>query len=124
MLPKIILIVDDDKKLTRLVSLTLGNRYQTLACHDGSQALQLVREQKPHLILLDIKIPKVDGLEVCRQIKRSIESTIPKVIMLTGVDSNNIRDKASNAGADAYFVKPFSPRELLDKVVEVLEEDV
>jgi DNA-binding response OmpR family regulator len=120
-MPKKILVADDDPRMRRLVAATLGNAYGMVEAADGEQALEAALKELPDLILLDIRMPGLDGIEVCRRLKASEATAQIKVVMLTGLGSDEDRFTAGRAGADAYFVKPFSPRALLEKVSEMLD---
>lgn len=115
-----ILLADDDPRLRILVSLTLGDDFVLLQAADGEETLQTARREMPDLILLDIMMPKVDGFEVCRILKSDSNTRDILIVMLTGKDSPEDVERGIEAGADAYFIKPFSPRALLDKVNQLL----
>jgi len=113
-----VLVVDDDAKTVELVGLYLQrDGYQVLAAYDGIEALKMAREGNPDLIVLDLMLPGIDGLEICRTLRN--ESDVP-IIMLTARTTD--RDKLSglDMGADDYVTKPFSPRELAARVRVVL----
>ena len=113
-----ILIVDDDKKTTELIRLYLEkDGYRTLIAHDGRQALDLARQKRPDLIVLDLMLPEVDGLDVCRILRA--ESKVP-IIMLTAKTTEEDKLLGLDLGADDYVTKPFSPRELLARIRAVL----
>jgi DNA-binding response OmpR family regulator len=113
-----ILLVDDDRKTVDLIKLYLDkDGYRVLVAYDGQQALQLARQRRPDLIILDLMLPGVDGLDVCR-ILRS-ESRVP-IIMLTAKTTEDDKLLGLDLGADDYITKPFSPRELLARVRAVL----
>lgn len=113
-----ILIVDDDRKTTELVRLYLENDgYQVFTAMDGRVALTDIRKYSPDLIVLDLMLPKVDGLDVCRQIRT--ESNVP-IIMLTARTTEEDKLLGLDMGADDYITKPFSPREVLARVRAVL----
>lgn len=114
---KKVLIVDDEASLRRLVSATLGGGdYTVLEAHDGEQALAVARRERPNLILLDVQMPGLDGIEVCRQIKSDAELRHALVVMLTAQTQADIHRRATSAGADSFLTKPFSPLQLLDIV--------
>jgi len=120
-----ILMVDDDKKTVDLVRLYLEkDGYRALAAYDGRQALSLIRQKRPDLVVLDLMLPEVDGLDVCRILRA--ESRVP-IIMLTARTTEEDKLLGLDLGADDYVTKPFSPRELLARVRAVLrrvdEED-
>ena len=114
-----ILVVDDEKSIVRLVTFNLEKEgFKTLKAYDGEEALQLARDEKPDLVLLDIMLPRVDGLEVCRRIRQ--ENIPVAVIMVTAKDEEIDTVLGLELGADDYITKPFSPRELLARVKAVL----
>ena len=113
-----ILVVDDERVVTEVVEryLSLENYEITLAS-DGTEALRIAQEWAPDLIVLDLMLPGVDGLEVCRRIRK--ESEVP-IIMLTAKGEEADRIVGLEIGADDYVVKPFSPRELVARIKSVL----
>lgn len=115
---KTILVVDDDAKTVELVKLYLNrDGYKVLTSHDGIEALRLARESRPDLIVLDLMLPGLDGLQVCRSLRA--ESDVP-IIMLTAKTTEQDRLTGLDLGADDYVTKPFSPRELAARVRAVL----
>jgi two-component system phosphate regulon response regulator PhoB len=117
-----VLLADDDAALRRLISTTLGSDdFDLLQAVDGEQALALARTEHPELVLLDINMPKLDGFEVCRELKSSPETSEIKIVMLTARGADVDRARGREAGADEYFIKPFSPIQLLNKVYALLE---
>ncbi|MDP2744256.1 MAG: response regulator transcription factor [Dehalococcoidia bacterium] len=115
---KRVLVVDDDAKTVELVELYLNrDGYKVLKAHDGVEALRLAREGHPDLIVLDLMLPGMDGLEVCRTLRQ--ESDVP-VIMLTARTTDEDKLAGLGMGADDYVTKPFSPRELAARVRTVL----
>jgi len=117
-----VLLADDDPALRRLIHTTLGTTdFDLLQAQDGEEALRIAREQHPELILLDVNMPKLDGFTVCQQLKEAPETAAIKVVMLTARGADADRAKGRAAGADDYFVKPFSPVQLLNKVYALLE---
>jgi two-component system alkaline phosphatase synthesis response regulator PhoP len=115
---KRVLVVDDDVKTVELVKLYLNrDGYRVLTAYNGKDALQLAREGHPDLIVLDIMLPGMNGLDVCRTLRQ--ESDVP-IIMLTALTTDNDRLAGLNLGADDYVTKPFSPRELAARVRAVL----
>jgi DNA-binding response OmpR family regulator len=114
----VILVVDDDRKTVDLIRLYLEkDSYRVLCAYDGRQALDLSRRRQPGLIILDLMLPRVDGLDVCR-ILRS-ETKVP-IIMLTAKTTEEDKLVGLDLGADDYVTKPFSPRELVARVRAVL----
>src|SRR3712207_3555579 len=113
-----ILVVDDEPNIREVVSLYLrrgGHSVSTAA--DGEEALKLYRQSEPDLVVLDLMLPKVSGIEVCRRIQS--DRRVP-VIMLTAKGEEEDRIIGLGVGADDYVVKPFSPRELAARVMAVL----
>jgi two-component system alkaline phosphatase synthesis response regulator PhoP len=115
---KRVLVVDDDAKTVELVKLYLKrDGYRVLTAYDGIEALRLAREGHPDLIVLDLMLPGIDGLEICRTLRT--ESDVP-VIMLTAKTTDQDKLVGLDLGADDYVTKPFSPRELAARVRAVL----
>ena len=115
---KRVLVVDDDAKTVELVKLYLSrDGYRVLTAFNGTDALRLAREGHPDLIVLDLMLPGIDGLGVCRTIRA--ESDVP-IIMLTARTTEEDRLTGLDIGADDYVSKPFSPRELAARVRAVL----
>jgi two-component system, OmpR family, phosphate regulon response regulator PhoB len=117
-----VLLADDDPSLLRLISTTLGSDdFDLLQAGDGQEALELARRERPDLILLDINMPRLDGFQVCQALKNDPETASIKVVMLTARGGDADRARGRECGADDYFVKPFSPIQLLNKVYSLLE---
>ena len=113
-----ILVVDDEKMVTEVVERYLQREgYDVAVARDGLEALRIAREWSPDLLLLDLMLPGIDGLEVCRQLRQ--ETELP-IIMLTARGEETDRVVGLELGADDYMVKPFSPRELVARVKAVL----
>ena len=113
-----ILIVDDEKPITDIIKYNLEKEgYETAIAFDGEAALEQVQEETPDLIILDLMLPKIDGLEVARQVRKTKDTPI---IMLTAKDSELDKVLGLEMGADDYVTKPFSNRELVARVKENL----
>jgi len=113
-----VLIVDDDSKLTQLVqTYFLKEGFYTYIGHDGYQALQLVRDKRPDIVILDLMLPGINGWDVCRQIRK--ETDVP-ILMLTARDEETDRLIGLEMGADDYVTKPFSPREVVARAKAIL----
>ncbi|KKI89517.1 PhoP family transcriptional regulator [Bacillus sp. SA1-12] len=111
---KKILVVDDEKPIADILQFNLKKEGYTVYCaYDGNQALEMVEEITPDLILLDIMLPNRDGMEVCREVRKKYDMPI---IMLTAKDSEIDKVLGLELGADDYVTKPFSTRELLARV--------
>jgi len=116
-----ILIVDDDPDIRDVLRLTLSEeKYEILEASDGEEALKIIHENQPDLILLDYKIPKIDGREVCRRVKKDLLLRHLPIIMVTGKGDINDKVGGIDAGADDYVVKPFEPKELLARIRMIL----
>jgi two-component system phosphate regulon response regulator PhoB len=117
-----VLVADDDDGLRRLIWTTLGTEhFELLQAVDGEEALEIARQQHPELVLLDVNMPKLDGFEVCRQLKNEPDTSSIKVVILSARGADTDRARGREAGADDYFIKPFSPVQLLNKVYALLE---
>ncbi len=113
-----ILIVDDEAHIVELVRLYLErDGFRVESASDGAQGLRLALELRPALIILDLMLPEVDGLEVCRQVRA--DSDVP-IVMLTARDEDVDKIVGLELGADDYLTKPFNPRELLARVKAIL----
>ena len=113
-----ILVVDDEPKIVRLVRDYLEHGgFEVLTARDGREALMRARRERPDLVVLDLGLPEVDGLDVTRALRR--EADVP-LIMLTARDSETDKIVGLELGADDYLTKPFSPRELVARVRAVL----
>ncbi len=113
-----IMVVDDEKKIVQLVKAYLErNGYRVLAAYDGQEALNLAQREKPDLVVLDLMLPGLSGLDVCRTLRQ--ESDVP-IIMLTARAEETDKLVGLELGADDYVTKPFSPRELVARVRAVL----
>jgi DNA-binding response OmpR family regulator len=117
-MPVKILVVDDEPPIIDVLSYNLRRaNYEVVVARDGEQALTQARREQPDLIILDLMLPRLDGLEVCRTLRR--ECDVP-IIMLTALDAEVDRVVGLELGADDYVVKPFSVRELMARVKNVL----
>lgn len=113
-----ILVVDDDPILLQLIETSLKQEnYEAVIASNGEEGLRLLGEVKPHLIILDIMMPTIDGWEICNRVRKI--STVP-IIMLTALGSQEDIVRGLRAGADDYLVKPFRREELLARVSAVL----
>ena len=116
-----ILIVDDEDDIRDILKLTLAEEdYEVIEACDGSEGLKAAQSKSPDLVILDYKMPYIDGREVCRRLKKDILLRHLPVIMLTG--KGDLMDKVEgiDAGADDYIVKPFEPKELLARIRMIL----
>jgi DNA-binding response OmpR family regulator len=113
-----ILVVDDEKKIVESCRLYLEHAgFEVVPAYNGEQALEEARRSRPDLVVLDLMLPRVDGLEVCRRLRA--ESQVP-ILMLTARSTEEDRLTGLNLGADDYLTKPFSPRELVARARAIL----
>jgi DNA-binding response OmpR family regulator len=113
-----ILVVDDDDKLISLLQLYLKREgFRVIAARDGAQALDLFDRHQPHFIILDVMLPRIDGISVCRRIRET--SRVP-ILMLSAKVEEKDKVVGLQAGADDYVSKPFSPQELVARVRTIL----
>jgi len=118
-----ILVVDDEAPIVDLVRFTLEDGdVRVVEASDGAEALVLARRIKPDLMLLDVHMPRLDGLELCRQLRREPDFARTPIIMLTAAGQQADRSSGLSAGADEYLTKPFSPLALLALVEALLPE--
>jgi DNA-binding response OmpR family regulator len=116
-----ILIVEDEESLLKLESILLTAKgYRVIGANDGSEALEALWKEKPDLVLLDVMLPRLDGFEVCKNIKSNPETQSVPVVMLTSLKSQEDRAKALGAGADAYLTKPFKALQLVETIESLL----
>ena len=119
---KKILIVADEEKVRKLVEVTLSvGELEILHASTGDEALEIVRGEKPDVILLDIMMPgELDGYDVCKLLKGDPDTKDIYIIMLTARGQRVDKEKGLAMGADDYFIKPFSPMELMDKIDNII----
>lgn len=115
---KKILIVDDLPASRRLLVAFLGEQYEVVEAVDGSQCLSMASEERPDLVLLDLSLPRVDGLEVIRTMRNDPQLRSIPIFALTAHSLQEVEQKATDAGCDAYLVKPFS----LDRLKQMVDE--
>ena len=116
-----VLIVEDEANIRQLVKYNLEKEsFQVIEAEDGLQGLRLAKAEKPDLVLLDLMLPQMDGLEVCRSLKGNQATAALPIIMLTAKSEEIDKVIGLELGADDYMTKPFSPRELVARVKAVL----
>jgi CheY-like chemotaxis protein len=116
-----VLIVDDDPFIRKLIMTTLEG-VSTFDLHeagDGEEAVSVARREAPRLVFLDIDMPRLDGIEACRQMRDEPTMAGAKIVMLTASADDRARSRAADAGADRFLTKPFSPLDLLRLVDEL-----
>jgi|SRR5882724_7039497 len=118
-----ILVVDDEPPILELVRFTLEDeQIRVLEAGDGLQALETALAARPDLILLDVQMPRLDGLEVCRRLRADASLAGTRIVMLTAAGQDGDRARGLAAGADEYLTKPFSPLALFTLVRSLLPE--
>ncbi len=118
---KLILIVEDEpKNLTLLRDLLQVSGYKTIETYDGEQGVELARAKKPDLILMDVQMPKMDGLEATRILKADATTSNIPILALTSYAMKGDKEKMLQAGCDGYLSKPFNIQELLKEVAKYL----
>src|SRR5262245_26282264 len=116
-----ILIVEDEPDIRKLVHYNLAQeRYKVMEAEDGERALKIVEHEKPNLVILDLMLPGLSGLEICKRLREKPETTKLPILMLTAKAAEADRVIGLEMGADDYLSKPFSPRELIARVRAIL----
>lgn len=120
-----ILIVDDEAHIRMLIEQTLeeleDEGVEFFTAENGEMALEVIGEEKPDLIFLDVMMPKLNGMEVCRRVKQEMGLKDIYIVLLTAKGQESDRQKGLDVGADIYMTKPFDPELILEKAREVLE---
>ena len=115
-----VLIADDELRLRKVVSLHLKKAgFEILEAGNGAQAVELAKSGNPDVIVLDVMMPEMTGLEACKVIKEMPQFSDTPVILLTAMAQSDDIQKGTDAGAQLYLTKPFSPKELIEKINEI-----
>ncbi|HAZ09552.1 MAG: DNA-binding response regulator [Omnitrophica bacterium GWA2_41_15] len=116
-----ILIIEDEKDIVKMLDYNLKKEgFKTLSAHNGEDGLDMARKENPDLILLDLMLPEMDGLDVCKAIKNEAKTSHIPIIILTAKAQEADKIVGLELGADDYMTKPFSPRELIARIKAVL----
>ncbi len=116
-----ILVVDDEPNIVRSLTFVLNKGgYDVSFARDGEQAMTMIRDSKPNILILDVMMPNKSGYEVCNEIKSDPDLRDIHVVMLTAKGQDDDRESALSQGADEYISKPFSPIKILARVKELL----
>ena len=119
-----ILIVDDEPHIRMLIEQTLeeleDDCVEFLSAENGEIALDIIQQESPQLVFLDVMMPKMNGMEVCRKVKKELRLNNVFIVLLTAKGQELDRQKGSEVGADVYMTKPFDPEAILNKAREVL----
>ncbi len=121
---KKLLIVDDEVHIRMLIEQTLeeleDEGVSFLSAENGEQALEIIQAENPQLVFLDVMMPKMNGMEVCRKVKKELELNNVFIVLLTAKGQELDRLKGQEVGADLYMTKPFDPEAILEKAREIL----
>lgn len=119
-----ILIVDDEAHIRMLIEQTLedleDDGVEFFTAENGEIALEIIQEENPQLVFLDVMMPKMNGMEVCRRVKKELGMENVFIVLLTAKGQETDRQKGLDVGADLYMTKPFDPEVLLEKARQVL----
>ena len=118
-----IMIVEDDKNINQLMALSIGRGFDITQINDGMEAIRRIRFEKPDLVVLDLMLPGMDGLEICQKIKSDTQIKDTIVIIVSAMDATSNRFKGIKYGADYYIQKPFDPSELRSLVTIFLKKE-
>lgn len=119
--PKILIVDDDPNILLSLDYLMRKNGFQVFVARNGQEALELIEQELPQLILLDIMMPDVDGYQICAHVKNNPSLQAIQIVFMSAKSKDADIQKGLDMGAVAYFTKPFSSKQLLNKVQELLQ---
>jgi two-component system alkaline phosphatase synthesis response regulator PhoP len=120
-----LLIVDDEAHIRMLIGQTLeeleDEGVNFFTAENGEQALEIIQTERPQLVFLDVMMPKMNGMEVCRRVKKELGLNDVFIVLLTAKGQELDRQKGQEVGADVYMTKPFDPEKILEKAREVLQ---
>jgi CheY-like chemotaxis protein len=117
-----VLIVDDEPNVRRLSRTILSKKFDVFEAENGIQAIEMAKAQKPDIILMDMMMPKMDGLTACQAIRNDPEIKSIPIIMVTAVGFELNMKLSQQMGSNGYLTKPFSPQELIEKTTQVLTD--
>lgn len=121
-----IIIVEDDTFLSKMYyeKLSLENIFQVFTAESGRRALELIQKEAPNLVLLDVMLPDVNGIQVLKEIKKDKKLSSVHILMLSNLNEKEYISEALDLGADGYLIKAhFTPNEVVDKIKQVLREE-
>jgi len=120
-----LLIVDDEAHIRMLLEQTLeeleDDGVNFFTAQNGEEAFEIIKTEKPQLVFLDVMMPKMNGMEVCRKVKKELELKDVFIVLLTAKGQELDRQKGQEVGADLYMTKPFDPEVILEKAREILD---
>ncbi len=118
-----LVIADDSSTILAMVELAVRREgYEPVTARDGLEALEVIREHRPELVIIDAMMPGASGYEVCKSLRDDADGPRPYVIMLTAGGRDSDREKAEESGVDEFMTKPFSPSALRERVKDILGE--
>jgi len=117
------LIIEDEHNIANAEALILSDKYDVFHAYDGEDGLKRALELKPHLIILDLMLPKRNGYDICFNLRQEKTLKGTKIVMVTAKNQQIDEDKGMFIGADDYLIKPFSPEELVHVVEQVMKKD-
>jgi two-component system chemotaxis response regulator CheY len=119
-----VLVVDDDPFIRKLIATTLEDvaNFELHEAEDGMAALEVARRERPTLVFLDVDMPRLNGIDACRELRASPEMSETTIVMLTAAHGDSVERRAEEAGADLFLTKPFSPLDLL-RLVDRLNDE-
>jgi DNA-binding response OmpR family regulator len=120
---KTIVVADDEPFILSAIKDTLSDDYNVLTAADGKAALSMIKKNRTDMVVLDVMMPEMDGIEVCRYMKNEEDLSSIPIILLTAKGQIIDIEKGFKAGIDAYIVKPFSPARLIEKIEELFARD-
>jgi len=115
-----ILVVDDDSDIRDLIALTLNKDYNIIEAGNGQEALDKTKKEKPDILILDYSLPDIDGIEICKTLRKNRHFLHTPILMLTGKTEVDDKVKGLEAGVDDYMLKPFAPQELIARIKMLL----
>lgn len=120
-LKPMVLVVEDNESIRDYIQSSLDDRFRVLVAEDGKEGLEIARKEIPDIVISDIMMPVMDGIELCRHIKSDISTSHIPVVLLTAKDSIGDKEEGYDSGADSYLTKPFSARLLISRINNILE---
>jgi two-component system, OmpR family, alkaline phosphatase synthesis response regulator PhoP len=119
-----VLVVDDEPFICRSLSFVLRkDDYQVFEARDGQEALEVIRAERPDLVFLDVMMPKMNGFDVVREVRRDPDLAGIQIVLLTAKGQDADRQTGEDAGADDYMTKPFSPTKILERARKMLDRE-
>ena len=120
----VVVVVEDDVEMNQL-QCELLDLYglRAVAAYTGTEALDVINHNKVDAVLLDVMLPELDGFETCRQLRNALDKSLP-IVMVTALDNEECRRRGYEAGADAYFAKPFDPDEVIETIRMLISKNL